>query len=174
MGALIQLWAALITIISWLKKLCNNPLSNLSKSISLPVYVHLIYFIVVVVVAASTIKFWPTTPATPVIEDQPKELQVIKGETFGTQRIKIDGKRFVRCKFVGTEFLYMGEEDVGLEYNDYENIKIVFGGSANKTLLSLTHLYAMPEFRQTIENTFEAIKTGKFTIAIPPSDAADN
>ena len=161
----ITLLSGLITIIPWTKRFWND---FLSKSVTLPVYVHLIILFVVVSLA---IKFWPATPAT---KDQPKELRIIKGETFGTQQITLDGKRFVRCKFVGTKLVYMGEEDVGLEYNDYEKIKIAFGGPANKTLLSLTHLYAVPQFRPIIENTFERIKTGKFTISTPLSDAADD
>ena len=137
----------------------------LSKSITLPVYVLIILFVVV----ALAIRFWPAT------KERPKELQTIKGESFGVQRIFIDGKRFVNCQFRGTELVFKGEAGVGLEgCGFFENYRLTFGGPAQMTLNMLKSLYAVPEFRPRIEGTFKAIKEGKLPIAIPPSDAAND
>jgi hypothetical protein len=57
--------------------------------------------------------------------------------------------------------------------NNYKNIELTFGGAAKSTMQILTALYANPIFRPKIEATFEAIKTGKFRMVPPPSDAAD-
>ena len=139
----------------------------LSKSITLPVYVNLIILFVVV---ALTIKFCPAT------KGRPKELQTIKGETFGTQRIKIDGKRFVNCKFSKTEFSYWGGAntafiDCGFDLGPQS---FVFEGSAIRTIQLLKELYSQPVFRPFVDHVFDSIKAGKLPKAIPPSDAADD
>ena len=163
---LITLLAALITIIPWTKRFWND---FLSKSVTQPIYVHLIILFVVVALA---IKIWPATPAT---EDRPKELKIIKGESFGTQRVYVDEKHFENCIFDGTEFVFRGEASVALVYCTFKKPpKITFDGPAAATMNTLTNMYATPEFRPKIEATFEAIKAGKFTIATPPSDAADD
>jgi hypothetical protein len=158
----ISVLSGLMGIILMSKRFWND---FLSKSITLPVYVYLIIFFVVILAIIFR----------PAIKDRPKPLRIIKGESFGVQRIFIDGKRFVNCKFRGTELVFKGEADVGLEgCSFFENHRLTFGGPAQNTLNMLKSLYAVPEFRPRIENTFKAIKEGKLTIAIPPSDAADN
>ena len=178
--SLIPLLAALMTIILGWKKLMAIILGwkrvcvdFLSKSVTLPVYVYLIILFVIVVVAALAIKFWPATPAT---KDRPKELRIIKGETFGTQRIKIDGKRFVNCTFAKTEFAYWGEAHTAFVSCGFDlgPQSFVFEGSAIRTIQLLKELYSQAVFRPFVDHVFESIKEGKLPRAIPPSDAADD
>ena len=117
---------------------------------------------------ALAIIFWPA------IENRPKRLRTIKGESFGVQRILVDGKHFVNCKFRKTELVFRGEASSSLEGCIYENIVFTFGGPAAATMNTLKNLYSVPNFRPNIEKTFEAIRKGKFPEAIPPSDAADD
>jgi len=158
----VSLLGGIITIAAHFKPLCRDVLL---KKVTLPVYAYLIILFLVLLVVI----LWPAT------KDRPKELQTIKGESFGVQRIFIDGKRFVNCKFRGTELVFKGEAGVGLEgCGFFENYRLTFGGPAEMTLNMLKSLYAVPEFRPRIEGTFKAIKEGKLPIATPPSDAADS
>ncbi len=136
----------------------------LSKSVTVPVYA---YLIIPFVVALAYI-FWPA------IEDRPKRLRTIEGESFGVQRILVDGKRFVNCKFRKTELVFRGEASSSIEGCSFEKIGLTFDGPAATTIKILEGLYAEPRFRPFIENTFENIKKGKHPEAIPPSDAAND
>lgn len=136
----------------------------LSKSITLPVYVYLIILFVV----ALAIIF------SPAIKDRPKRLQTIKGESFGVQRILVDGKHFVNCTFRNTELAYRGEGVCRINNCIFENIRIAFDGPAAATMNTLMGLYAAPEFRPLIENTFKAIREGNLPIAAPQSGAAND
>jgi len=161
---ILTLLSALITIVPWSRRFFND---FLSKNITLPVYVHLIILLVVVILS---IRFCPTT------KERPKELKTIKGETFGVQRITLDGKRFVNCKFAKTEFVYWG--DAGTVFDncgfDLGYQQFVFEGSALRTILFLTELYSQPIFRPFVDHVFECIKKGELPKAIPPSGAADS
>jgi hypothetical protein len=91
------------------------------------------------------------------------------------QRILVDGKRFVNCKFRNTELVFRGEAGVSIEGCSFMGkIGLTFGGPAATTIKILKSLYAEPEFRPFIENTFKNIKEGKLPEAIPPSDAAND
>jgi hypothetical protein len=158
---IITLLGGLIGIILGWKRFYDD---FLSKSITLPVYVYLIILFVV----ALAIIFWPA------IKDRPKQLQTIKGESFGVQRIVVDGKRFVNCNFRKTELVFRGEAGSGIEGCSLTNVGLTFDGPAATTVKILKSLYAEPNFRPFIENTFKAIKEGKLPEAIPPSDAADD
>lgn len=157
----IAVLSGIITIIFGWKKFRDD---ILLKKITVPVYAYLVIFFLI----ALAIIFWPA------IEDRPKSLRIIKGESFGVQRIIVDGKRFVNCKFRKTELVFRGEASSSLENCFYENIGFTFDGPAATTMKILKGLYAVPNFRPAIEKTFEAIREGKFPEAIPPSDAADD
>ena len=136
----------------------------LLKKITVPVYAYLIILFLVVL----AIIFWPA------MKDRPKPLRTIKGESFGVQRILVDGKRFVNCNFPKTELVYRGEAGVSFENCNFAKLGgLTFDGPAAATINTLKNLYAVPQFRPVIENTFKAIREGKLPKAIPPSDAAD-
>jgi len=157
---IITVFSGIITIIIGWKKFRDD---ILLKKITVPVYVYLVIFFFI----ALAIIFWPA------IEDRPKRLRTIEGESFGVQRVSVDGKRFVNCKFRKTELVFRGEANSSLEKCSFEKIGFTFGGPAATTMKILEGLYAVPQFRPFIENTFKIIKEGKkLPESIPPSDAA--
>ncbi len=158
---IITLFGGLMSIIFGYKRFYDD---FLSKSITLPVYAYIIILFVV----ALAIIFWPA------IKNRPKGLQTIKGESFGVQRIFVDGKHFVNCNFRNTELAYRGEGSCRINNCSFENIRFAFDGPAAATMNTLKGLYAAPEFRPLIENTFQAIREGNLPIAAPQSGAADN
>ena len=158
---IITLLGGLMSIIFGYKRFYDD---FLSKSITLPVYAYLIIFFVV----ALAIIFWPA------IKNRPKGLQTIKGESFGVQRIFVDGKHFVNCKFRKTELVYKGEGGCRMDNCSFINPGFTFDGPAAATISTLKSMYAAPELRPLIENTFTAIREGNLSMATPPSGAADN
>lgn len=157
---IITLLGTLMSIILGWKRFYHD---FLSKSITLPVYVYLIIFFVIVLINI----LWPA------IKDRPKPLRTIKGESFGVQRIVVDGKRFVNCKFTKTELVFRGEDGVEFKGCSMIDPGFTFSGPAATTGKILKSLYAIPELRPLIENTFNAIKAGYLPRATPPSNAAD-
>jgi len=132
----------------------------LSRKIALPVYVYVIVLIVAVLLKV----FWP------VAENQTKPLRTVQGVTFGVQSIPMDGNRFVRCEFNGTELVFAGEAGFALENCGWkERPRIKVEGPANRTLRMLQLLYKDPVFRPIAEATLEGIKAGKLREVPPPS-----
>lgn len=136
----------------------------LSKRVTLPVYAYLVIFFFV----ALLIIFWPA------VEDRPKKLRTIEGESFGVQRIIVDGKRFANCTFRKTELVFRGESSSVLENCTLIKPSLTLDGPAATTVRILRSLYKVPQLQPFIENTFTAIKEDKLPIAIPPSDAAND
>lgn len=152
--------SAIMTIIFGWKRFRDD---ILLKKITVPVYAHLIILFFV----ALAIIFWPA------VEDRPKPLRTIEGESFGVQRVLVDGKRFVNCKFSKTELVFRGEAGGSIEGCTFIKPGFTFDGPAATTIKILRSLYTVPALRPFIDNTFKAIKEGNLPEAIPPSDAAD-
>jgi hypothetical protein len=157
---IITFFSGAITIILGWKKLYND---ILSKKITLPIYAYLIilFFVFLAII------FWP------IIKNQPKGYRTIEGESFGVQRVVLDGKRFINCSFDGTELVIKGEAGGEFNNNKLTNIRLTFDGPAAGTIFTLRALYSEPSFRPFIENAFEQIKSGDFKKATVPSKAAD-
>lgn len=136
----------------------------LSKKITLPVYA---YLIIIFLIALGYI-FWPKP------KDRPKQFRTIEGESFGIQRVYIDGKRFVNCNFNGTEMVFTGESGGELIGSKFSRIRLTASGPAAITLNMLRAMYSEEGFRPYIDNLFNDIKTGIIRKATTPSDAADN
>ncbi len=136
----------------------------LLKGVTIPVYVYLIILFFI----GSAIIYWPA------IENRPRPLRTIEGESFGVQRIIVDGKKFINCKFNKTELVFKGESDLSIVGCSLTNVSYTFSGPAERTLKILKTLYKTPEFRPMIDNTFEAIRKDKLKQAITPSSAAND
>ncbi len=136
----------------------------LSRKITLPVYVCLILIFLVLLLKV----LWPVT------EMRPKSIRTIENEEFGIQRVIVDGKRFVNCKFHKTELVFRGEAKGSIEGGVLDHPQFTFDGPAAATAQSLSNFYKIPQLRPLIDNTFEAIKKGQLQKAVPPSDAADD
>jgi len=158
---IISVLSGIITIIPWCRRFQQDVLS---KRITLPVYAYLIILIFIALV----IIFWST------IKIHPKRLRTIKGESFGVQRIYVDGKLFVNCQFNGTELVFRGEAGVGFEGCTFKGIRLTLDGPAALTAFLFSKMYSEPGFQPFIDNTFEQIKSGEIIKANSPSSAAND
>ena len=98
-----------------------------------------------------------------------KELLSIEGKQFGVEQVILDGTRFVRCDFHGTEIIYEGQDVFSLERCEFNAPRFAFSKYAANTIFVLTKMYADPAFRPIIESTLENIRVGKTPQAVPPS-----
>lgn len=158
---LVGLLSGIMTIVGQWKPFCREVLL---KRVTLPAYA---YLIIIFLVALFVILCPETKGGT-------RKLRTIKGESFGVQRVIMDGKHFVNCKFRKTELVFRGEASSGIENCTLIQPTLTFDGPAAATGKILTSLYKVPELQPLIENTFKAIKEGRLPKAIPPSDAAND
>lgn len=88
---------------------------------------------------------------------QPTELTTVEGKEFGVQQIEMDGKRFVNCRFDGSELVFRGKNGFGLEHNTFDNPpRISFQDHAAITLSVMKALNDDPNFSRYIQETFRA------------------
>ncbi len=146
-----------ITVVSYWRPFWRDVLSR-----KVPVYAVLIFFSL----AVMAISLWPA------VGRRPKGMRTIEGETFGIQRVIVDGKRFVNCTFNKTELVFRGEVGGGFEGCKLVVPQLTFDGPAARTVRILRTLYTVPQLQPLIENTFAGIRTGNLSVAVPPSDAA--
>ena len=159
---IVTLLSAIITIVAHWKPFYRDVLLKKITFPALPVYA---YLIILILITLSTV-LWPA------IEDRPKKLRTIEGESFGVQRVIVDGKHFVNCTFRKSELLFRGEASSTMENCILIKPNLTFDGPAATTIRILRSLYKVPQLQPFIENTFKAIKEDKLPVAIPPSDAA--
>lgn len=133
----------------------------LSKSITIPVWLLIIILffssLLIVHFSGKESKYSPN-----------KELIRIEGKRFGVQQITLDGYKFVRCEFDGSELVYNGSAAISLDTCTLKNSRITFGQYAENTLKTLTLFYADPPFRPIMEKTIDNIRTGKHPTTAPP------
>lgn len=100
-------------------------------------------------------------------ESLPKDLVTVAGMTFGVQQVILDGRKFQKCEFNGTELVFNGDAPFSLENCSLNGHRITFNKNASTTLQALGALYRDPAFRPTIENTFASLKADKVLKATP-------
>lgn len=146
---LIGLISALMTIFLTWKRFFND---YLSKRVAIPLWLILIIsvFLLVLFLGRSSVK------------EEPKELSLVEGKKFGIQQVVLDGKRFVRCSFDGTELIFNGEHGFDFSENNLKtNFRLSLNKNARLTFEVFYALYKDPAFRPIVENTFQAIREGK-------------
>jgi hypothetical protein len=89
------------------------------------------------------------------------ELTTVFGKEFGVERITIDGKHFVQCKFNGTELIFLGEKPFGMTNNTVISQEFKFEGKASFTLHALKALYNDPGTRAIAELYIQGIQKPK-------------
>jgi len=161
----------------------------LFKKISFPVYVYISALILLFVAFHFTIKLsninesqpqrpvtelTPNPPITEIPVNKPIKLKTIKGENFGYQQVRVDGKEFINCKFDQTQIVYSAEQPFNLHGNTFKGLSFVFDGAAFATIEFLTEFYKIPEVRPSIEATLDNIKKGVYPMTTPPSNAAND
>lgn len=127
----------------------------LSKSVSIPIWIIVIIFISMPAIFTILVGSKP-------IEDELKELSLVEGKKFGIQQVVLDGKRFIRCSFDGTELIFNGEHGFDFSENNLKsNFRLSLNKNARLTFEAFYALYKDPAFRPIVENTFQAIREGK-------------
>lgn len=135
----------------------------LSKNLTIPVWLLLICFIFI------SILFLIFSNKN-IEQEKIKELELVQGKTFGIQQVVLDGKRFERCSFDGTEMVFNADNGFSFNSNNMKsNIRITFNKSAALTLRALTALYSDKAFQPFVESTFKTIKEGKLVESTQPN-----
>lgn len=84
----------------------------------------------------------------------------IEKETFTHRSVEVDGMEYNFCHFDHCTLVYSGGvyriNGCSFEYCEWE-----MRGPAQRTMMLLHHLYQVPGMQDYLENTFEAIRTGK-------------
>ncbi|KRP74860.1 hypothetical protein TX23_01370 [Pseudomonas paralactis] len=101
------------------------------------------------------------------LKDAPLEL--IADKLFGVERVLTSGKKFVSCKFNGTEIVIDGQAKIGFESCSFINSRFTFAGAAAQTMAVLSGMYRDPSFQPMIDETFQNVKSGDFSISPSPS-----
>ncbi len=97
-----------------------------------------------------------------------KPLKAIQGKSFGVQQVYLDGYRFERCKFNGSELIFSGKAKTELIENSFLNPpKITLTENAALTLNFLTKMNSDPAFRQIIDATIINLKKGNMPASTP-------
>jgi hypothetical protein len=96
-------------------------------------------------------------------------LELIADKSYGVQRVSACGKKFVNCKFSGTEIVIDGQAGLGFENCNFESQRFTFDGYASLTISILAGMYRDPSFRPMVDHAITNIKTGNFLMATPPS-----
>lgn len=91
-------------------------------------------------------------------------MHVVKGKTYGAQRLPIDGGRFVDCTFNQTKLIFKACDTVAFEDCAFKECDWVFEGSALLTLQLLSGLYRGlgDEGTRLVEEIVESVKHGRF------------
>lgn len=72
-------------------------------------------------------------------------------QDFGVERVIIDGKRFIQCRFSGSQLVFLGDAPFGLERNDLHDIHISFEGSAGLSIDAFVTMYRDAALRPLME-----------------------
>ena len=90
-----------------------------------------------------------------VLRRRPKELKPSVGESFGVERVPVDGRHFVRCEFEGSELVFDGRDGFSLENCTFVGPpRFSFGEISSITLQQCVALYHDPALRPVIAATF--------------------
>lgn len=65
---------------------------------------------------------------------------VVQDQTFTTEAVLLDNHLFIKCDFVGSKLVFMGEGPVRFEACRFYSCEWVFDGPAENTLLFLSAL----------------------------------
>lgn len=133
----------------------------LSKSISIPSWLLLLLAIIVF--------FGWIVYGTRQKARVDASLELIADKDYGVERVSACGKRFINCKFDGTEIVFDGLAGLGFESCKFTNQRFTFTGAASQTISILAGMYRDPSFRPTVDQTILNIKSGEFQVSKPPS-----
>lgn len=87
-------------------------------------------------------------------------LKEISKKEFGQEKVVLDGKHFVDCKFNGSTMEFGAKGPVGLVSCQFSDVKWSFTGAASLTIHFMAGLYhgAGEGGRELVEDTFAKIR----------------
>ncbi|GFO62563.1 hypothetical protein M1B72_20820 [Geomonas paludis] len=94
-------------------------------------------------------------------QDKPEKLTPVVDESFVTQSVVLDGKKFIRCEFDRCSLVFNGSANFGLEHCNFTAPKLIFGDSAGITMFQISKMSGDPAFAKMIEMTINEYKTDK-------------
>ena len=154
---IVAILSGLMTIILGWEKFYSD---YLSKSVTLPAWL-----LILIIFIGFLFAVWSAGRQTTDVAV--KELERIDGKRFGVQQIIVDGKKFERCLFDGTEVIYNGKAGFSLVWCEFRSPKFTFGSYASNTINSLTMMYKDPSFRPIVEQTLQNIRSGELPQSPP-------
>lgn len=84
----------------------------------------------------------------------------VEKQTFSYRPVEVDGVKYEYCHFDHCNMIYAGGvysmNGCSFDFCEWE-----MRGPAQRTMMLLHHLYQVPGMQDFIENTFEAIRSGK-------------
>ena len=85
------------------------------------------------------------------------DLETIYNKNFGVERVILDGKKFVDCKFDRSELVYLGKKNFHLIRTTHVNTRLAFEDNAALTVAVMQKMYGDPGIRQYIVDFIEQI-----------------
>lgn len=144
----ITLLGTVITIILGWKQFYVDYLSH---EVSIPVWtIFLVLILAMIFVVAVSGKR---------LRSKSSPLEAISGQNYGVQRINAGGKRFVNCRFQGTQVILSVTRGLGFEHCSFDRVHFTWGEDESVMMLVLARMYADPAFRPLIEEMFDGIRT---------------
>lgn len=145
---LLSLSSTVVTLVLGAKDIYAD---YLSKSVSLPAWLLLL---ALVVLPIGWVIYGSRTKLRKV---RPHEL--VADQKFGVESIDLGGRRFINCKFDGTELRVDGRP-FDFENCKFERHRFSFDGPAAQTIAILSGMYQDPPFQPMIEDMFIRIRKG--------------
>ena len=128
--------AAIVMLITWSRKL---------PPLSVPLWVVAL-FVAIPIAIFSVPHFTNKSPKAIVDQD------------FTLQRVVLDGKKFIRCKFDRCSLVFKGKAPFGFEHCGFTMPEIVFEDAAGTVIYEIGIMSSDPTFASIIQNTMDNIK----------------
>lgn len=122
--------AVIIAFISWMKKF---------PPIKVPLWV-IVIFVSIPLIFFSIITF------------QGNEIVPVVDQKFESQRIILDGKKFIRCEFDRCVLVFNGRKNFGMEHCDFIAPKFEFGDYATITTFQIKKMLGDKTFAPMIKD----------------------
>lgn len=84
----------------------------------------------------------------------------VRQKSFSDQRVELDNKHFVQCRFARCVLVFGATGTLSLEQNEFTDCKWELTGAAATTIQFLRALYhgAGPEGAKLVDDTFDEIR----------------
>ena len=157
------LFTLVTTIVSFILTWNDFYRDYLSKSVTVPVWLALLVI--------CFIFFGWVVYGTRKKKQIDAPLILVADKEFGVEQVVTSGKKFLGCRFNGTEIIFDGQAQIGFESCGFTDQKFTFVGPAARTIAMLTGMYKDPSFQPIVDGIFMNIKSGELSKSVRPSNA---